>query len=275
VQEPSKATHAVIARMISWEALESLAKGVVLVSEHQTQAYYNPWQTISWTEENHNVLRSLLLSGVWSNMVLALQWLDNSRVLPRLTTELLVGYLQLTRAEQLTIRPDIIGIYKRCWAHFEEAFLPVKPEYRYQNFSKSVFLNSGANEWATTMIEWSTLKIAELIVEQTGRNQLALRIFQAKNAQQATLQKLLEEDTLHLSKWTWMRNLPLLEGEWTTAVRRLDLRGCCFETLPSISALETLPNLEEIDLRDNIFLTKTITTATVEAYPYRLLLDAQ
>jgi hypothetical protein len=53
-----------------------------------------------------------------------------------------------------------------------------------------------------------------------------------------------------LSPLAELHALPPLLGDWA-AVQRLDLRGCAFLQAPNLEELKQLPNLIEIDLRQN------------------------
>ncbi len=118
------ATHAIVGRKIPLSALQQLSETTVLWSEFKARAYYDPLQSVDFIDENYENLRTMLLSGQVGNIILALQWLENSVLLPRLTTELLVGYLRLTPEEKAACRSGCIKAFERCFEEFEDRYLP-------------------------------------------------------------------------------------------------------------------------------------------------------
>ncbi len=276
--EPGLATHVILGRQPNKTALQALPTAVHWVSEHAVQERWRPLVAMDWLEAERSKLQTLLLSGQEAAITLAVQWLDGSTLVREFAQELLLAYTPLPIAAR-TLRQQLQQLFARALPQFEPQHLPHPAfvfykkmpnhtEYAHQTNKSETDLTKRIIQYTHEVTYWEGTTLAQLIFEQTGAGYDYLLRHLPPAALQWWLQQFIEEEyILCFSNLKAMQELPALDAaDWST-IRRLDLRGCAFRRAPSLQQLQQLPNLEEIDLRDNPirYLPRT-TLAQFAAY---------
>lgn len=261
--DPAQATHVVLGRQPSKKQLTLLPEAVHWTTEHQVQSYWTPLVAMEWLDAERDKLKALLESGQAASIALAAQWMDGSTLVREFAHELLLAYTTLP-IDARAVRKQLQQLFARALPQFEQQHLPhpafvfyketdaATTEHPYQTNKSEANLTKRIIQYTHEVAYWEGTTLAQLIFERTGAGYDYLLRFLPATALQLWLQQFVKGgDTLCLSPLATLQAMPLLEQEYWTSIRRLDLRGCAFRRAPDLQQLQQLPHLEEIDLRDN------------------------
>lgn len=261
-EDCTQVTHVLLGRKPNKTDLQQFSLKVSWVTEHQVQEYWAPLKHVDWLESERDQLKALLLSGQEQPIALALQWMEGATLVRELTHELLLAYTTLPVAAH-ALRQQIQQLFTRAFPQFEPQHLPhptfvfykkatTLTAHPYQTNKSEANLTKRLIQYTHEVAYWKGTTLAQLIFERTGAGYDYLMRFLPKTALQLWLQQFVQgKDTLCFSTLKSMQTLPRLEAVHWTAIRRLDLRGCSFRRAPDLALLQQLPQLEEIDLRQN------------------------
>lgn len=269
-QDVQQATHIVLGQKIKKSEVAKLPAGVAFLSELQVQRHYQPLKSLEWLEDHKTAIQDLLYSKKSENILLALQWLEGSTWMQRQATSLLIAYIQLPFSEKEGLKA-LQQAFQVSLPDFELQQLPHVNFKLYTPEKSELDIAKRITQCTASSPYWKGLEVAHYLFQKHQAGYLYL----IKNlpADQLTiwLQQFLKGDTLDLSTLKELKKLPFLEGDWS-AVRRLNLCGCAFVRAPQPELLKQMPNLEEIDLRDNPIrhLPRTLLT---KLSTYRLFIS--
>ena len=244
-----EASHIVLGQKIKKTAIQQLPIRAVFLSEIQVQQHYQTAPSLEWLQEHREQLLDLLYSQQSPAVLLALQWLEGSHTIADWATELLIAYILLPFGERQALQAIqntlLLGL-----PNFETAQLPHVNFKLYTADKSELDIKKRIVQCTAPSPYWDGIKVAQYLFKEHGAGYLYLIEQLAPEALAAWLQPFLQGTTLCLSHLPALKVLPDLQGDWG-AVRQLDLRGCAFMSVPSPNLLKQMPNLEEIDLRDN------------------------
>lgn len=244
-----QASHFILGQKIKKRVLQELPATAIFLSENQVQRHYQPVQSLDWLEENKEQIQNLLYSKQGASVLLALQWLERSRQVSFWATDLLLAYILLPFQEKEAIKA-LQKILLLSLPAFDLKQLPSINFKLYTPEKSELDIAKRIKQCTALSIYWNGLQVAHYLFREHQAGYLYL-IEQLPPKQLVTwLQQFLKKDDFCLSPLKELKKLPFLEGDWTV-VRRLNLRGCAFRRVPKSDLLKQMPNLEEIDLRDN------------------------
>jgi Leucine-rich repeat (LRR) protein len=244
-----EASHIVLGQKIKKTALQQLPTGVVFLSEIQVQQHYQTAPSMEWLQEHREQLLDLLYSQQGPAVLLALQWLEGSPAVADWATELLIAYILLPFGERQALQAIqntlLLGL-----PNFELSQLPHVNFKLYTAEKSELEIKKRIAQCTASASYWDGIKVAQYLFKEHGAGYLYLINQLAPEALAAWLQQFVQKNTLCLSTLQQLKRLPTLHGVWSN-IQRLDLRGCAFMSVPLPDLLKQMPNLEEIDLRDN------------------------
>lgn len=261
--DPNHATHVILGQQPSKTQLQLLPEAVHWTTEQQVQSHWTPLVAMPWLDTERDKLKALLESGQATSIALAAQWMEGSTMVREFAHELLLAYTSLP-IDARAVREQLQQLFARALPQFERQHLPhpafvfyqtappSTTEYPYQTNKSETNLTKRIIQYTHEVAYWEGTTLAQLIFERTGAGYDYLLRFLPSAALQVWLQQFVKgEETLCLSPMAALQALPPLEGEQWATIRRLDLRGCAFRRPPDLQQLQQLPQLEEIDLRNN------------------------
>ena len=282
--EAAAATHIILGQKPTKTALKRLPVDRAFVSEHQVQQHWAPLQHRAWLHAEADKIKALLLSGQAANVTLALELMEGSTLVPKLAHELLLAYTLLPY-EAKAVRQQMQQCLARALPQFERQHLPHPAFVFYKKqttLAPDVASNPSAKqERALTkrivrctegVAYWDGVTLAQLLFEQAAVGYDYLLQHLPTSALQDWLEQFVEGEVLRLTALVALQQLPLLEGARWAGIRRLDLKGCAFRRAPAWDKLQALPQLEEIDLRQNP-IRHLPRTALKQLSAYRILLS--
>lgn len=262
-------THVVLGRQINKRILNTLHDQLYFVSEKELLAFLSPKQPADWLIEHKEKIVDLLMSGQNENIALALQLAKNNELLDEMLTELLMAYTLVTGDAGL--RNNLRALFYRKITNFEKITLP-NASFQFYTPNKSEHaIFQGIQNITNQTEEWSGLKIAHYLFDRYQVAYTYILEYSNLEAAKTWLGQFVVETTLSLGKLSKLKKLPdavVLFPQLSS----LDLRGCGFRKFPNMDLLNQLPNLEEIDLRENpiAFIPRNLFDKVAK---YRILLS--
>lgn len=242
-------THVVLGKTITKQYLELLHDALFFVSEREVLAFLSPKQPADWLEEHRQKLVDLLMSNQNENIALALQLSKDNELLDDLLTELLLAYTAIDTGNG-DLRNAIKEVFYRSIPEFENMTLP-NASFQFYTPSKSEHsIFQGIKNITTQTDCWDGLKIAQHLFKEHGVAYTYILEYSSIEEEKKWLKQFLKDDTINFGSLPKLNRLPKSIGCFSH-LRQLNLRGCNFRKFPDIDLLLELPNLEEIDLRDN------------------------
>lgn len=256
----SDTTHIVLGRQMSKPQIASLRTDLAFVAEKELLHFLFPKQPAGWLEEHQDRLLDLLLSGQDANITLALQLAKDSELLGGLLTELLLAYTEIS-AGNADLRNEIKEIFYLNIPDFQKITLP-NPAFQFYTSHKSeeAILQS-IHEVSSQCMEWDGLKIANYIFKKHKAGYGYILKYSDLEQEKEWLLQFFKGDKMTLTNLSKLKDLPKSLGLFQN-LRILNLNGCAFRKFPEVELLAQLPNLEEIDLRNNpiTFIPKIVYT---------------
>lgn len=245
----SSTTHVVLGKTITKQHLEQLHEALFFVSEKEVLTFLSPKQPADWLAEHRQKLLNLLMSNQNENIALALQLSKDNELLDDLLTELLLAYTAVDTGNA-DLRNTIKGVFYRSIPGFENMTLP-NASFQFYTPSKSEHsIFQGIKNITTQTKCWDGLKIAMYLFKKHGVAYTYILKYSSLEEEKKWLKQFLKDDTINFGSLTKLNRLPKSIGCFTQ-IRQLNLQGCNFRKFPNIDLLLELPNLEQIDLRDN------------------------
>ena len=242
-------THVVLGRTITKQLLELLHDDLFFVSEKEALAFLSPKQPADWLAEHRQKLLELLQSNQNENIALALQLSKDNALLDNMLTDLLMAYTAVD-AGNSRLRNAIKEAFYRRIPNFEQLTLPSASFQFYTPSKTEHVIFQGIKNITNQTEAWDGLKIAHRLFQQYGVAYTYILEYSNEEDEKKWLEQFLKEDTITLSILPKLNRLPKSIRYFKT-IRRLNLRSCNFRQFPDVDLLLQLPNLEEIDLRDN------------------------
>jgi hypothetical protein len=242
-------THVVLGRTMNKQLLELLNDQLFFVSEKEVLAFLSPKQPADWLKEHHNKLLDLLMSNQNENVELALQLSKNNALLDDMLTELLMAYTAVD-AGNTGLRSSIKEVFYRRIPDFEYLTLPNASFQFYTPNKTEHYIFQGIKNITNQTDAWDGLKIAHHLFKEYGVAYTYILEYSSIEAEELWLKQFLEGDTMSLTSLPKLNRLPK-SIPCFSKIRRLNLSACNFRQFPDVSLLLQLPNLEEIDLREN------------------------
>lgn len=245
----SATTHIVLGRTIRKQSLELLTEGLFFVSEKEVLAFLSPKQPADWLKEQHHKLLELLMSSQNENIELALQLSKNNALLDDMLTELLMAYMAVD-VGNTSLRSSIKEVFYRRIPDFEQLTLPSASFQFYTPNKTEHYIFQGIKNITNQTNCWDGLKIAHRLFEEHGVAYTYILEYCSVAEGAHWLKRFVSGDTITLSSLPKLSRLPK-SIPCFSGIRRLNLRACNFRQFPDVNLLLQLPNLEEIDLREN------------------------
>jgi Leucine-rich repeat (LRR) protein len=245
----SSTTHIVLGRTISKQLLELLNEGLFFVSERAVLTFLSPKQPADWLKEHHNKLLDLLLSEQNENIELALQLSKDNALLDDMLTELLMAYTAVDTGNT-SLRNSIKEVFYRRIPDFEQLTLPSASFQFYTPNKTEHYIFQGIKNITNQTDCWDGLKIAHRLFKKHKVAYTYILEYSAVEEEEIWLKQFVNGDTVTLSSLPKLSQLPK-SIPCFSSIRRLNLRACNFRQFPDVDLLLQLPNLEEIDLREN------------------------
>jgi Leucine-rich repeat (LRR) protein len=242
-------THIVLGRTISKQLLELLNDALFFVSEKEVLTFLSPKQPADWLKEHHNKLLDLLMSSQNENVELAIQLSKDNELLDDMLTELLMAYTTVDTGND-RLRSSIKEVFYRRIPGFEYLTLPNASFQFYTSSKTEHYIFQGIKNITNQTDSWDGLKIAHHLFEKHGVAYTYILEYSPIDAEEEWLKQFLEGDTMSLISLPKLNRLPK-SMPCFSRIRRLNLRACNFRQFPDVKLLLQLPNLEEIDLREN------------------------
>ncbi|MGH1338441.1 MAG: leucine-rich repeat domain-containing protein [Aureispira sp.] len=244
-----EASHVVLGQKIKKTTLQQLPSTTVFLSEMQVQRHYQAAPSLEWLRDNYEQIEELLYSQQGTSVLLVLQWLEGSSDISTWATELLLAYILLPHQEKEAIKA-IQKTFLLGLPNFDKNHLPHINFKLYTAEKSELEIAKRITQCTAPLVPWKGLKIAHYLFQKYQAGYVYLiRELSIKECS-IWLQQFIKGDCLCLTSLKELKKMPPLEGDWL-AIRRLDLRGCTFMRAPQPDLLKQMPNLEEIDLRDN------------------------
>lgn len=265
-----EATHVVLGQKIKKTNLKTLSPNTAFLSEMQVQRHYQVASSVEWLEDNQAQIEALLYSGQSASVLLVLQWLEGSAAIVQWATELLLAYILLPFQEKKAIKA-LQKMFLVAIPNFDNSLLPHVNFKLYTPEKSELEIAKRITQCTAPLASWKGVKIGHYLFQKYQAGYLYLIRELPVTTLSTWLQQFVKGDCLCLTSLQELKKLPPLEGDWS-AIRRLDLRGCMFMRAPQPDLLKQMPNLEEIDLRDNPIrhLPRTLLT---RLSAYRILLS--
>lgn len=242
-------THIVLGRTINKQLLDLLNEQLFFVSEKDVLAFLSPKQPADWLEEHRNKLLNLLMSNQNENIELALQLSKDNVLLDDMLTELLMAYTAVD-AGNTSLRNAIKEVFYRSIPNFESLTLPNASFQFYTPNKTEHYIFQGIKNISNQTDCWDGLKIAQHLFKEYGVAYTYILEYSTEEVEREWLKQFLKKDKMMLSALPKLNQLPKSIRHFST-IRQLNLSGCNFRKFPSVDLLLQLPNLEEIDLREN------------------------
>jgi len=262
-------THIVLGDKITKKEVMQLQEEMAFVSEKNVLAFFRPTQTADWLEEHREQLAELLLSGQEENLALALQLANNNEILNDFLTELLWAYTHIQTGNK-TLRNEVEKVFYRHIPDFDNIVLPHASFQFYSAHKSEHAIYQGIKNITQQTPKWSGLRLAHLLYQKYQAGYIYILDHSSPQAVKEWLATFVEGETICFSSLPKMRQLPEAIAHYKHT-QKLDLRGCNFRKFPDLDLLEKLPQLTEIDLRQNpiYFIPKGIYRRVAK---YKLLL---
>ncbi|MBL4649957.1 MAG: leucine-rich repeat domain-containing protein [Aureispira sp.] len=245
----SSTTHIVLGRTISKQLLELLNEDLFFVSEKEVLAFFSPKQPADWLKEHHNKLLDLLRSNQNENIELALQLSKENELLDDMLTELLMAYTAVD-AGNASLRSSIKEVFYRRIPDFEQLTLPSASFQFYTPNKTEHYIFQGIKNITNQTDCWDGLKIAHRLFKKYDVAYTYILEYSTVEEEERWLNQFVKGDSMTLSSLPKLSQLPK-SIPCFMSIRRLNLRACNFRQFPDVDLLLQLPNLEEIDLREN------------------------
>lgn len=242
-------THIVLGRTINKQFLELLNERLFFVSEKEVLAFLAPKQPADWLKEHHHKLLDLLMSSQNENVELALQLSKDNALLDDMLTELLMAYTAVD-AGNASLRNSIKEVFYRRIPNFEQLTLPNASFQFYTPNKTEHYIFQGIKNITNQTDCWDGLKIAHHLFKEYGVAYTYILEYSSEEEEKVWLEPFLKGDTMTLSSLPKLNRLPKSVPLFSN-IRRLNLQACNFRQFPDVDLLLELPNLEEIDLREN------------------------
>lgn len=242
-------THIVLGRTMNKQLLELLNEDLFFVSEKEVMTFLSPKQPADWLQEHHHKLLDLLMSSQNENIELALQLAKDNALLDDMLTELLMAYTAVDTGNT-SLRNSIKEVFYRRIPNFEYLTLPNASFQFYTPNKTEHYIFQGIKNITNQTNSWDGLKIAHHLFEKHGAAYTYILEYSSIKDEKLWLKRFVEADTVTLSSLPKLSRLPK-SIPYFSQIRRLNLRACNFRQFPDVDLLLQLPNLEEIDLREN------------------------
>ena len=236
-------------RQLSKQLLSLLNEDLFFVSEREVLAFLSPKQPADWLEEHQNKLLDLLMSSQNENIELALQLSKDNALLDDMLTELLMAYTTIDKGNT-SLRNSIKEVFYRRIPNFENLALPNASFQFYTPNKTEHYIFQGIKNITNQTDCWDGLKIAHHLFKKHRVAYTYILEYSSIEEEKRWLKQFVKGDTMTLSSLQKLSRLPK-SVPCFSQIRRLNLKACNFRQFPDVSLLLQLPNLEEIDLREN------------------------
>lgn len=266
----SNTTHLVLGQYIRKKMLKQIHPKLFFISERELLMFLYPKQPANWLEEHQEKVLDLLLSAQDGNIALGVQLLKDNELSAKMLTELLLAYTYVSLGNT-PLRNDIKALFYRNIPNFESINLPSAAFQFYTPNKSEHAIFQGIKNITDQCPLWDGCKIAHYLFDHYGVAYSYILEYNSLAEAQEWLEQFVNNQTITLGSLSKLKQLPQALLAFPN-VSKLDLKGCSFRKFPNVELLKQLPNLEEIDLRDNpiAFIPRTLFR---ELSKYKILLS--